>query len=124
MQQLGRYTLHDLLGQGGAAKVYEAELNGPAGFRKRVALKVVTNALDDELQRDLVNEARLGALLRHPNVVDIYELGEENGRIYIAMELVNGPTIQQLIRASGPPQLTSPWSSVARSPAASSTRMP
>ena len=86
MQQLGRYTLHGLLGQGGAAKVYEAELNGPAGFRKRVALKVVNNVLHEESQADLVNEARLGALLRHPNVVDIYELGEDQGQLYIAME--------------------------------------
>ena len=61
MQQLGRYTLHGLLGEGGSAKVYEAELNGPAGFRKRVALKIVANELDDEQRNDLINEARLGA---------------------------------------------------------------
>lgn len=103
MQQLGRYTLHNLLGKGGAATVHEAELNGPAGFRKRVALKIVRNMLDEANQQDLVNEARLGALLRHANVVDIYELGEEEGRVYIAMELVNGPTMKQLVEQHGPP---------------------
>ena len=64
----------------GAATVHEAELNGPAGFRKRVT-KIVRNMLDEANQQDLVNEARLG-LLRHANVVDIYELGEEEGRVY------------------------------------------
>ena len=92
MKQLGRYTLHSLLGKGGSAKVYEAELNGPAGFRKRVALKVVDDAMESDVRTDPVNEARLGALLRHPNVV-VTRAGDADGRLYIAMELVEGLTM-------------------------------
>ena len=103
MQQIGRYTLHDVLGEGGSAKVYEAELNGPAGFRKRVALKIVSDVLDEEHRHDLINEARLGALLRHPNVVDIYELVEVESQLFVAMELVEGPTFLDLVRNHGPP---------------------
>ena len=117
MKQLGRYTLHSLLGKGGSAKVYEAELNGPAGFRKRVALKVVDDAMESDVRTDLVNEARLGALLRHPNVVDIYELGDADGR----------PTSRWSCRrpddAAGrapkwSPQVRLPWNSAGKSPEA------
>ena len=118
MKQLGRYTLHSLLGKGGSAKVYEAELNGPAGFRKRVALKVVDDAMESDVRTDLVNEARLGALLRHPNVVDIYELGDADGRLYIAMELVEGLTMLQVVRRNGPPPAKLPWNSAGKSPEA------
>ena len=72
----GRYELQALVGRGGMGEVYRAELNGPAGFRKAVAVKVLrpgTRATAD----DLFKEARLGALLQHPNVVGTYELGIE-----------------------------------------------
>ncbi|MBX2799694.1 MAG: protein kinase [Myxococcales bacterium] len=86
--RIGRYDIVRLLGEGGAGRVYEAVLNGPLGFRKGVALKV----LRDE-RRDLVREARLGGLLRHPNVVEVYELGQADGAWYCAMELVTGGTL-------------------------------
>jgi serine/threonine protein kinase/predicted ATPase/Tfp pilus assembly protein PilF len=100
-QRIGRYELVSLLGRGGAGQVWEAVLLGPRGFRKPVALKVVHAGLDMKSPQgqSLVKEARLGALLSHPNVVGIYELGEgESKQLYVAMELVKGPSVLSLVR--------------------------
>jgi serine/threonine-protein kinase len=90
--EFGRYELLRVLGEGGMGRVYEAELHGPAGFRKRVALKVIKGE-----GADLAREARLGALLKHPNIVETYDLGEVEGSPYIAMELVQGTSVEALL---------------------------
>ena len=97
---IGRYRLGSVLGQGGMGRVYEATLEGPGGFEKKVALKVLKRqAARSEVAREaLFREARLGALLRHPNLVDIYELGEADDHVFIAMELVDGPTVSDLLK--------------------------
>ena len=104
--EVGRYVLHGILGQGGMARVYRAELLGPAGFRKMVALKIVLpeglDATHAEETAFLVREARLGGMLRHPHIVDIYELGTIEGVPFISMELVDGPTLSDLISSHGP----------------------
>ncbi len=100
---LGRYELQHVQGEGGMARVFRAELIGPAGFRKPVALKILKASAggvvkSDEIN-DLVREARLGGRLKHPNIVDVYELVEIEGQLFIAMELVDGLTLSGLIRA-------------------------
>ena len=104
---LGRYELVSVLGKGGFAQVFEAELNGPAGFRKRVAVKVIKLEIlargDREHVDFFIREARLGGLLKHPNIVDVYELGEIEGQLYIAMELVQGQTLRGFIRGNTTP---------------------
>ena len=100
----GRFQLLSLLGAGGMGKVFEAEMTGPSGFRKRVALKVLHRLADDayEISRsDLVKEARLGALLQHPNVIDTYDLAEFDGHLTIAMEVVRGPSLRDVIKERG-----------------------
>jgi len=85
------------------ARVYRAVLLGPGGFRKPVALKVLRAPKIDRLLEDindLVREARLGGLLRHPNLVDVYELGQFEAGHFIAMELVDGMSLRQLIKAN------------------------
>ncbi len=103
----GRYQLLDVLGEGGIARVYKAELQGPAGFRKVVALKLIREevlaAAMDGQQEALIFEARLGGMLRHPNVVDVYELGDVEGTHFIAMEWVDGPTLLDALRDWGLP---------------------
>lgn len=81
MQQLGRYAMGPVVGSGASGTVYEAVLHGPAGFSRPVALKVL------EGRGSLTHEARLGGLLRHPNLVDVFEVGEAEGRGFCAMEL-------------------------------------
>ena len=100
----GRYTLLRLLGQGGMGRVFEAELSGPSGFRKRLALKVVAErsfGQDDRSRDEFLREARIGGLLRHPNVIDCYDFGVTDGHPFIAMELVDGLSLRELV-ARGP----------------------
>ena len=100
----GRYRLLEVLGQGGMARVFLAELQGPAGFRKQVALKVMvpwTGGPGDSPDGLFLREARLGGLLRHPNIVDVYELGEQDRVLFLAMELVRGPSLMQFVRGRG-----------------------
>ena len=103
-RDFGRYRLLELLGQGGQARVFQAELRGPAGFRKLCALKIIRLDAFEEAERAaerLLEEARIGGLMRHPNVVDTYDVGELGGRVYIAMEFIHGVTLGSLIRRKG-----------------------
>ena len=95
----GRYRLVSLLGEGGMAKVYRAVLSGPMGFEKEVALKRLDPRLtaDDRLVRSLINEARLGGQLRHKNIVEIYEFNQVEGNYYLAMEHVDGWTLDMIL---------------------------
>jgi serine/threonine-protein kinase len=109
-REFGRYTLLAILGEGAMGRVFRAELQGPAGFRKATAVKVMRKAADgddDEFRRAIVKEARIGALLRHPNIVETYDFGETDGTPFISMELVDGLGVDRLLRAFGrlPPDL-------------------
>jgi predicted ATPase len=98
-QRLGRYTLVRRLGKGGGGEAWEAILHGPRGFTRPVALKFVHDGVAEGPELDnLVQEARIGALLHHPNVVGTYELAEDDGVVFIALELVRGLTVRELSR--------------------------
>jgi eukaryotic-like serine/threonine-protein kinase len=97
----GRYRLRRRLGEGGMATVYlahDAELDRP------VAVKVLSDRLagDREVRTRFLREGRLAARLAHPNVVAVYDAGEEAGRPYLVMEHVDGETLAELLRRSGP----------------------
>jgi eukaryotic-like serine/threonine-protein kinase len=101
----GRYTLMGLLGEGGMARVFRAELQGPAGFRKAAAVKIIRASVatrSEALRASLKNEARLGGLLHHPNIVDTYDYGEVEGLPYIAMEMVRGLGLDVILNAVRP----------------------
>jgi len=98
--QLGRYRIVDLIGRGGMAFVYQGVLDGPLGFSRPVAIKQIrtdTPDSDEKLVRALVNEARLGGQLSHPNVVDVLEFGELSGSFYIVMEYVDGLPLSSVL---------------------------
>ncbi len=92
MESFGRYRIIAPLASGGMAEIWRAEVDGPAGVRTEVALKLVRGAPDaaGEFARMLVEEARLVARLHHANVVQLFELVEAGGRFGLVMELVRG----------------------------------
>ncbi len=96
--RVGRYELVACLGRGGMGEVWEAVLHGPGGFRKAVALKLLVRGGEPQHQRALVEEARWGALCSHPNIAATFELGDDDGRWFIAMELVRGLSVGALVR--------------------------
>jgi hypothetical protein len=100
-QRLGRYELITRIGQGGMAEVQLALQRGPAGFEKLVVVKLVHDALATQkaFVDMLLDEARVAALVKHPNVVDIYDLGQAEGRYFIAMEYLEGEPLLAVLRA-------------------------
>ncbi len=86
-----RYLIHSLLGEGGMGVVYRAE---DTLIRREVAIKVTLNSyLSAEGRAQLVKEAQAAGSLNHPNIVTIYDVGEADGRTFIAMEFVEGQTL-------------------------------
>jgi len=102
LRQLGRYDLVAQIGEGGMAEVHLARQRGPRSFEKLVVVKTVRQSLASrpELAAMLLEEARIAALLKHPNVVDIYDLGEENGTYFIAMEYLEGESLAAILKTS------------------------
>jgi serine/threonine-protein kinase len=99
--RLGRYEVVAPLGKGGMASVYLGRSAGPAGFSKHVALKVLhaNYAADQELIEQFIEEAKIAALIRHPNVVSVHEVGEDEG-VFLVMDYVDGGSLAALIRAA------------------------
>ena len=92
----GRYRIVKLLGRGGYGAVFAAEHTGTG---QPCALKVLASdpgGLGDENQRRFFREAAITARLRHPNTVRVYDFGQaENGALFMALELIEGPTLAQ-----------------------------
>jgi serine/threonine protein kinase len=104
-----KYRILMELGQGGTADVYLAMARGPNNFNKLVVLKTLRKSLqaDPEFRAMFFNEARLAARLNHQNIVQTYEVIEENGAPTIVMEYLEGRPLSALLRRSnsGQPSL-------------------
>jgi serine/threonine protein kinase/Tfp pilus assembly protein PilF len=101
----GPYQLSGLLGSGGMAEVWRAERCAPPGIGMWVALKRIRRTIccDAQIRDMFLREARLTAQLRHHNIVNTIDVGEVEGQPYIAMELIDGVSLRQLLRASDGP---------------------
>jgi serine/threonine protein kinase len=100
---LGRYVVESRLGVGGMAEVFRARLVGAEGFSRAVALKRVAPALseDERFASLFIAEARIAALLTHPNIVSVLDFDrDEDGVLFLAMELVDGPDLRRLAAAA------------------------
>jgi serine/threonine protein kinase len=97
-QPLGRYVLGTLLGAGGAASVYMARLDGPQGFERVVAIKLVHEHLltDRDFIAMFLDEANLACRLQHPNIVHCYELCQDEQHLYLAMEYLHGQPLSRV----------------------------
>ena len=98
--RFGPYIVNELLGTGGMATVHAAESQSAGGFRKRVALKRLLPHLADEpeIVDSFAREARLASYLHHQHIAQTFDLGVIERTYYIAMELVPGPTLRQILR--------------------------
>ena len=96
----GRYTLLRRLAVGGMAEIYLARQAAMAGFEKEVVIKRLRVELADDprIVEMFLDEARIGALLNHPNIVHVYDVDEHDGIPYIAMEYIIGEELNELCR--------------------------
>ncbi|MBZ0233662.1 MAG: serine/threonine protein kinase, partial [Deltaproteobacteria bacterium] len=95
-----RYGLLRPLATGGMAEIYLARQNAMAGFEKDIVIKRLKPELaeDPRIVEMFLDEARIGAVLNHPNIVHVYDVDEEGGVPYIAMEYIVGEELNQLCR--------------------------
>ncbi|NLD78711.1 MAG: Stk1 family PASTA domain-containing Ser/Thr kinase [Mollicutes bacterium] len=95
-----RYEILKILGEGGMANVYLAQ---DTILERKVAVKVLRGDLasDEKFVRRFQREALAASSLNHPNVVQMYDVGEDDGNFYIVMEYIEGRTLKQLIKKRG-----------------------
>ncbi|MFZ5445473.1 MAG: serine/threonine protein kinase [Myxococcota bacterium] len=99
LKTLGKYQLVKQLAVGGMGEVWLARQKGPVGFEKLVVVKTLLPHLkeDQEFVNMFFDEARIAAALNHPNIAQIYDLGEEKGEYFIAMEYVHGLSLRDVV---------------------------
>jgi eukaryotic-like serine/threonine-protein kinase len=87
------------IGEGGMAEVFRAVISGPEGFEKELVLKRILPRLSNtgDFKTMFIREAKISALLLHPNIVQIYDFGEAEGAYFIAMESVQGVTLRETL---------------------------
>jgi len=106
VETIGKYQVQRVLGRGGMGTVYEAT---DPFINRKVALKTMIAGLADnpELKARFLREAQSAGGLRHRNIVTVYDLGEDKGQPYIAMEYIEGTDLEKVIQAKEP--LTVEW---------------
>src|SRR5262245_13846810 len=102
MRAIGRYALHDSIASGGMATVHLGRAMGDAGFARVVAIKRLHPhfAKDPEFRAMLLDEARLLARVRHPNVVSTLDVVASDDDLFLVLEYVEGESLGRLLRAA------------------------
>ncbi|MGH1346731.1 MAG: serine/threonine protein kinase [Nannocystales bacterium] len=100
--RLGKYQLLRRIATGGMAEIFLARAQAMHGFEKQVVLKRILpqHASSDDFIRMFLAEARLAATLHHPNIVQVYDIGEEAGAYFFTMEYIQGEDLRRLVRAA------------------------
>jgi eukaryotic-like serine/threonine-protein kinase len=98
--RFGAYVIGPCIGHGGMARIYRAEHEG---LMRQVALKVLTQGMEPgtEGRARFLREARIAAAIKHPNVVNIFDIGVESGIPYLVMELLVGQDLETLLSSHG-----------------------
>lgn len=101
-QTVGRYEFLVPIAQGGMAAVWAARLKGTRGFSKTVAVKTMLPTISDDphFEQMFLDEAQLCSRIRHPNCVEILDLGEQDDLLYLVMEWVDGEPLSSIRRAA------------------------
>jgi serine/threonine protein kinase/Flp pilus assembly protein TadD len=100
--RFGKYLLLDKIAVGGMAELYRAKIIGVQGFEKLIAVKRILPHLttEDELITSFIDEAKLAALLNHPNIVQIYDFGNMESSYFLAMEYLIGKDLRFIAKRS------------------------
>ena len=95
--EVAGFRIDSVLGRGGMSVVYVAE---QLRLGRKVALKVLTTELawDEQFRERFVRESHIAAAIDHPNIIPIYDAGEEDGLLYIAMRFVQGPDLKEVLK--------------------------
>ena len=98
--QFGKYTLVEKIGTGGMAEVYKAVQKVHLDLERIVAIKGILSyySEDKTFIQMFLDEAKIGLQLSHPNIAQVYEIGEHQGQYFIAMEYVDGPNLSTLLK--------------------------
>ena len=101
--RFGKYTLLARLASGGMGEVYVAQMGGAAGFEKQVVIKRILPQLarDEQFVDMFLDEARITAQLNHPNICQVFDLGEIDGEYFIAMEYLAGLPLSRVVEKHG-----------------------
>ena len=101
LERYGRYSLIERIGRGGMAEIFRAVAQGVEGFRRVFVIKRLRPEKSDsiDLVRMFCDEARLSALLHHPNIVQVYDFGQINGTYFLAMEYLRGKDLSAVMKA-------------------------
>jgi serine/threonine protein kinase len=99
--EFGRYRLLQRIGAGGMAEIFRAVARGAQGFERTVAIKRIRPEVVEhtDMGRLFADEARVSALLDHPNIVQVYDFGAVDGTYYITMEYLKGRNLEQVLSA-------------------------
>ena len=102
IRRIGKYEILTQLSKGGMADLFLAFASGPGGFRKFVAVKQIRarGPADDDFVRMFLDEARITAALWHSNIGQVFELGEEQGELYLAMEFIPGANLKEIVQTA------------------------
>jgi len=112
---VGKYEILTRMSVGGMAELFLAFTTGPGGFRKFVALKqILPDVKTEEFVRMFLDEARITAAFSHPNIGQVFDLGEEDGELYLAMEFLPGQNLEQVMTAAAKAGIPIPMGFAAR----------
>jgi eukaryotic-like serine/threonine-protein kinase len=100
IRQLGRYELVRRIAVGGMGEIYLARMRGAAGFEKRVIIKTILPHLaeEEEFVEKFLDEGRIVVQLTHGNIVPVFDMGQQDGEYFIAMEYLPGRDLREIIK--------------------------
>src|SRR6266481_496577 len=99
-RNVGRYHVVRHLASGGMAELYIARQEAMGGFEKEIVVKMLQPryAENPRVVQMFLDEARLAAKLNHPSIVHVYDVADEGGVKYIAMEYIRGETLTEIVK--------------------------
>jgi serine/threonine protein kinase len=99
ISRIGRYEVVEKVGVGGMAEVYRAIARGPGRYQRDLIIKRILPHLADEPDfiRAFIDEGKILGMLNHPNIVGVYDFGEDQGRHYLALEFLDGPSLAAIM---------------------------